>query len=134
MEDLADAWVPGKAGKPAAREPVAAVALRRLADAMEAASAGDQSASDLLLADARWLLGDSAARTIYAMQVAGELPMSGTAAWDRLMAAAAAGDVEIVTRVVVREHGQSAPPVPREPTKAAEPVNLAAEMRAMGLT
>ena len=82
MEDLADAWVPGKAGKPAAREPAAAVALRRLADAMEAASAGDQSASDLLLADARWLLGDSAAKTIYAMQVAGELPMPGTAAWD----------------------------------------------------
>ena len=83
MEDLADAWVPGKAGKPAAREPAVAVVLRRLAEAMASAEAGNESVSALQLADARWLLGDSAARTIYAMQVAGELPMPGTAAWDR---------------------------------------------------
>ena len=49
------------------------------------------------------------------------------------MAAAAAGDVEIVTRVVVREHGQPAPPHRASQPRPAEPRSLADEMRAMGL-
>ena len=125
MEDLADAWVPGKAGKPAAREPVAAVALRRLADAMEAAAAGNQSASDLLLADARWLLGDSAARTIYAMQVSGRAPDARHSAWDELMATAAAGDVEIVTRVgsgnTASQRRRRRASQPRPPSRRSSP-------------
>src|SRR5208282_4160831 len=84
-----NAWVPGRAGKPVAREPDVAVALKRLAGAMADAE-GNEAASAVQLADARWLLGDSAAKTIYAMQVRGELPMPGTAGWDELLALAAA--------------------------------------------
>ena len=135
MTDDVNAWVPGRAGKPVVREPDVAVALRRLAGAMEDADR-DESASAVQLADARWLLGDSAARTIYAMQVRGELPMPGTRAWAEFMAKAAAGDVEIVTEIRVREHEQPAPPPPpppREPAPARASRSLADEMRAMGL-
>ena len=59
--------------------------------------------------------------------------MPGTRAWDELMAKAVAGDVEIVTEVRIREHGQPAPPAPREPAEAREPRSLADELRAMGL-
>ncbi len=128
-----NAWVPGRAGKPVAREPDVAVALRRLAEAMASAEAGNEAVSAVQLADARNRLGDSAARTIYALQVAGELPMPGTAAWDVLLALAVAGDVEIQTRVVIREHARPAPPAPREAAKAPEQRSLADDMRAMGL-
>ena len=132
MTDDVNAWVPGRAGKPAAREPDVAVALRRLAGAMEDADR-NESASAVQLADARWLLGDSAARTIFAMQVKGQLPMPGTKAWDELLAKAAAGDVEIVTEVRVREREQPVPPPPRGPAETSERYSLADELRAMGL-
>lgn len=132
MEGPADAWVPGRAGLPAACEPGTATALRRLAGAMTAAEAGDQSASDLQLADARWLLGDSAAKTIYAMQVAGELPPSGTADWERLVLDAATGDVEIVT-LVIRKHAQPAASARAAAPETREPRSLTDDLRAMGL-
>ena len=133
MTDEVNAWVPGRAGKPVAREPDVAVALRYLADAMENSLSGNEPVSRVLLAGAQRLLGDAAAKTIYAMQVRGELPMPGTRAWDDLMAKAAAGDVEIVTEVRGREHSQPVPPAPREPAEIREPSSLADEMRAMGL-
>jgi hypothetical protein len=85
------------------------------------------------------LLGPDAVLTIIELQKAGKLPHCATPAWDQFMEMAAAGDVEIATVILIRDReyvcedrvaarvGQAAPGSP------AEPVNLADDLRAMGL-
>jgi hypothetical protein len=89
--------------------------------------------------EATELLGPDAILTIIELQKAGKLPHCATPAWDQFMEMAAAGDVEIATVILIRDReyvcedrvaervrqDAAAPP--------AEPVNLADEMRAMGL-
>jgi len=92
-----------------------------------------------LTREAGELLGPDAVLTIFELQKAGKLPREATPAWDQFMEMAAAGDVEIATVILIRDHEyvcedrvaeRVRPAVPAPP---AEAVNLADEMRAMGL-
>ena len=92
-----------------------------------------------LTREATGLLGPDAILTIIELQKAGKLPHCVTPAWDQFMEMAAAGDVEVATVILIRDHeyvcedrvaervrqDAAAPP--------AGPVNLAGEMRSMGL-
>ena len=91
--------------------------------------------------EATGLIGHDAILTIIELQKAGKLPDSGTPAWAQFMEMAAAGDVEIATVILIRDReyvcqdrvaervrqDAPAPPLP------AEPIDLAAELRAMGM-
>ena len=87
--------------------------------------------------EATELLGPDAVLTIIELQKAGKLPQCATPAWARFMEMAAAGDVEVATVILIRDReyvceDRVAERV-RQPAPPAEPVNLADEMRAMGL-
>jgi len=97
--------------------------------------------------EATGLIGHDAILTIIELQKAGKLPDSGTPAWAQFMEMAAAGDVEIATVILIRDREyvcqdrvagrvrQDAPaPLPRRADPPpAEPIDLAAELRAMGM-
>ena len=133
-EPLSPAWVPPGDG---ARKALC-VALKLLDQATRAWPYNEEL-SLRLSREATELLGPDAILTIIELQKAGKLPREGTPAWDRFMELAAAGDVEIATVILIRDHEyvcedrvaervrQDAPP------PSAEPVNLADEMRTMGL-
>ncbi|MGZ6564677.1 MAG: hypothetical protein ACXVH1_34935 [Solirubrobacteraceae bacterium] len=92
-----------------------------------------------LTREATELLGPDAILTILELQKAGKLPHCVTPEWDRFMEMAAAGDVEVATVILIRDHeyvceDRVAERVRQDaPSPSAEPVNLADEMRAMGL-
>ena len=72
------------------------------------------------------LLGRDAVLPIIGLQNAGKLPDCGTPARDQVIDLAGAGDAEIGAMILTRDHDY----VCEDP---AAPVNLAGEMRAMGL-
>jgi hypothetical protein len=91
-----------------------------------------------LAADAGAIFGGGVLLALQDMQVEGVLPPPGTPAWDEFVALAEAGDMELAVVVMVRDRdpvctdrvarrfGQG------DPKPTAEPIDLAAEMRAMG--
>jgi hypothetical protein len=72
------------------------------------------------------LLGRNAVLTIIGLQNAGKVPDCGTPAREQVTGLAGAGDAGIGTVILIRDHEY----VCEDP---AAPVNLAGEMRAMGL-
>jgi hypothetical protein len=76
---------------------------------------------------------------ILELQKAGKLPHCVTPEWDRFMEMAAAGDVEIATVILIRDReyvceDRGAERVRQDaPAPPAAPVNLADDLRAMGL-
>ena len=128
------AWVLPESG---ARNTVC-VALKLL-DQADRAGPYNRELGHRLTREATELLGPDAVLTILELQKAGKLPHCVTPAWDRFMELAAAGDVEIATVILIRDREyvcedrvaervrQDAPP------PSAGPVNLADEMRSMGL-
>jgi serine kinase of HPr protein (carbohydrate metabolism regulator) len=91
-----------------------------------------------LTREAAGLIGDDAVLTILELQKAGKLPHCVTPAWTQFMELAASGDVEIATVILIRDReyvcedrvaDRVRPPAPLP----AEPVNLADELRNMGL-
>jgi len=72
------------------------------------------------------LRGHDAVLTIIGLQNAGKLPDCGTPAREQVIDLAGAGDAEIGAMILTRDHDY----VCEDP---AAPVNLAGEMRAMGL-
>ena len=131
VEAHSPAWVPPGSG---ARKALC-VALKLL-DQADRAFLYDRELGHRLTRQATELLGPDAVLTIIELQKAGKLPHCVTPEWDRFMELAAAGDVEIATVILIRDHeyvcedrvaerfGQADPP-------PAEPVNLAAEMGLM---
>ena len=85
------------------------------------------------------LIGPDAVLTIIELQKAGKLPHCVTPEWDQFMEMAAAGDVEIATVILIRDReyvceDRVAERVRQDaPAPPAEPVNLAEDLRAMGL-
>ncbi len=134
MEPDSPAWVPPSEGHVKAL----CVALKLL-DQADRAWPYDRDLSMRLTREATELLGTDAVLTIIELQKAGRLPHCATPAWDQFMAMAAAGDVEIATVILIRDHeyvceDRVAQRVRDEaPAPPAEPVNLADELRAMGL-
>jgi hypothetical protein len=99
----------------------------------------DKDLSNRLTDQAAGLLGHDAVLTIIGLQNVGKLPDCGTPAWEQFTGLAEAGDVEIATVILIRDHeyvceDRIARRV-REDAAArpADPVNLAGEMRAIGL-
>jgi len=92
-----------------------------------------------LTREATELLGPDAILTIFALQEAGKLPECGTPAWAQFIEMAQAGDVEIATVILIRDHeyvceDRVAERVRQDPPQPpAEPVSLADDLRAMGL-
>ncbi len=76
---------------------------------------------------------------IIGLRNAGKLANCGTPAWERFTGLAEAGDVEIAAVILSRDHqyvceDRRARRVGEDPAaRPADPVNLAGEMRAMGL-
>ena len=131
-EAYGQAWVPPESG---ARKALC-VALKLL-DQADRAFPYNRELGHRLTREATELLGPDAILTIIELQKAGKLPHCATAAWDQFMEMAAAGDVEIATVILIRDReyvceDRVAERV-RQDAAAAEPVNLADEMRAMGL-
>jgi len=99
----------------------------------------DKDLSDRLTDQAASLLGHDAVVTIIGLQNAGKLANCGTPAWERFTGLAEAGDVEIAAVILSRDHeyvceDRGARRVREDPAaRPADPVNLAGEMRAMGL-
>ena len=127
VEGHSQAWVPPESG---ARKALC-VALKLLDQA------DNRDLSMRLTDDATRLLGPDAILTIIELQKAGKLPQCATPAWDQFMEMAAAGDVEMATVILIRDReyvceDRVAERV-RQDAAAAEPVNLADELRAMGL-
>lgn len=130
-------WVPGEDEREADAAHVTATALRMMDESI-VAWPDDPDRGAELAADASTVLGGGVLLALQDLQATGRLPAPGTPAWDQFVAAAEAGDVELAIVVLVRDReplcddrvarrfGKADPP-------AAEPVNLADEMRAMGL-
>lgn len=81
------------------------------------------------------LLGRDAVLTVIGLQNAGKRPDCGTPAREQVIDLAGAGDAGIGTVILIRDHeyvceDRGARPVGEDP---AAPVNLAGEMRGMGL-
>jgi hypothetical protein len=99
----------------------------------------DKDLSNRLTDQAAGLLGHDAVLTIIGLQNAGKLPNCGTPARDQVIDLAEAGDVEIATVILIRGHeyvceDRIARRVREDPAaRPADPVNLAGEMRVMGL-
>jgi hypothetical protein len=128
------AWVPPKP------EAVKALCVAlKLLDQADRAWPYNEDLSMRLTREATGLLGTDAILTIIDLQKAGKLPHCVTPAWDRFMEMAAAGDVEIATVILIRDReyvceDRLAERVRQDASApAAEPVNLADELRAMGL-
>ena len=115
-----------------------AVALKLL-DQAARAWPYNKDLTSRLTREATELLGPDAILTIFELQKAGKLPECGTPEWTRFIEMAQAGDVEIATVILIRDHeyvcdDRVAERVRQDaPTPPAEPVRLADEMRAMGL-
>ena len=86
----------------------------------------DTDLGNRLTGQAVGLRGHDAVLTIIGLQNAGKLPDCGTPARDQVIGLAGAGDAEIGAMILTRDHDY----VCEDP---AAPVNLAGEMRAMGL-
>ena len=132
VEGHSPAWVPPESG---ARKALC-VALKLL-DQADRAFPYDRELGHRLTREATGLLGPDAILTIIELQKAGKLPHCVTPAWDQFMEMAAAGDVEVATVILIRDReyvceDRIAERV-RQDAAAAEPVNLADELRAMGL-
>ena len=99
----------------------------------------DEDLSNRLTDQAAGLLGHDAVLTIIGLLNAGKLPNCGTPAWEQLIDLAEAGGVEIATVILIRDHeylceDRAARRVREDPAaRPADPVNLAGEMRAIGL-
>ena len=99
----------------------------------------DKDLSNRLTDQAVGLLGHDAVLTIIGLQNAGKLPNCGTPAWEQFINLAEAGDGEIATVLLIRDHeylceDRVARRVREDPAAApADPVNLADVMRATGL-
>ena len=99
----------------------------------------DKDLGNRLTDQAAGLLGHDAVLTIIGLQNAGKLPNCGTPVREQFIDLAEAGDVEIATVILIRDHGyvcedRIARRVREDPTaRPADPVNLAGEMRAIGL-
>ena len=90
------------------------------------ASKHDTDLGNRLIGQAVGLLGRDAVLMIIGLQTAGTLPDRGTPAREQVIDLAGAGDAEIGAMILTRDHDD----VCEDP---AAPVNLAGEMRAMGL-
>ena len=86
----------------------------------------DTDLGNRLTGQAVGLRGHDAVLTIIGLQNAGKLPDCGTPAREQVIDLAGAGDAEIGAMILTRDHDY----VCEDP---AAPVNLAGEMRAMGL-
>ena len=99
----------------------------------------DKDLSNRLTDQAVGLLGHAAVLTIIGPQNAGKLPDCGTPAWEQFIDLAEAGDVDIATVLLIRDHeyvceDRVARRVREDPAAPpADPVNLADVMRGMGL-
>ena len=99
----------------------------------------DKDLSNRLTDQAPGLLGHDAVLTIIGPQNAGKLPDCGTPTREQFTGLAEAGDVEIATVILIRDHeyvgeDRVARRVREDPAaRPADPVNLAGEMRAIGL-
>jgi len=98
----------------------------------------DKDLSNRLTDQAAGLLGHDAVLTIIGLENA-KLPNCGTPAREQFTDLAQAGDVEIATVILIRDHeyvceDRVARRVREDPAaRPADPVNLAGEMRATGL-
>ena len=114
------------------------VALK-LMDRVARARKHDKDLSNRLTDQAAGLPGHDAVLTIIGLQNAGKLPNCGTPAWAQFIDLAGVGDVEIATVILIRDHeyvceDRVARGVREDPAAPpADPVDLAGEMRAMGL-
>jgi len=99
----------------------------------------DKDLSKRLTNQAVGLLGHDAVLTIIGLQNAWKIPNCGTPAWEQFIDLAEAGDVEIATVILIRDHeyvceDRAARRVREDPAaRPADPVNLADEMHAIGL-
>ena len=132
VEAQSPAWVPPESG---ARQALC-VALKLL-DQADRAFPYNRELGHRLTGDASRLLGPDAILTIIELQKAGKLPHCVTPAWDQFMEMAAAGDVEVATVILIRDHeyvceDRVAERVRQDaPSPSAGPVNLAADMGLM---
>jgi hypothetical protein len=126
------AWVPPEPGAVRALS----VALKPLDQAR--ARKHDKDLSNRLTDQASGLLGHAVV-TIIGRQNAGVLPNRGTPAREKFIGLAGAGDVEIATVILIRDHenasgDRAARRVRADPAaRPGDPVNLANAMRAMAL-
>ena len=99
----------------------------------------DKDLSNRMTDQPAGLLGHDAALAIIGLQNAGKLPDCGTPAWKQFIDLAEARDVEIATMILIRDHeyigeDRIARRVREDPAaQPADPVNLAGEIRAIGL-
>jgi hypothetical protein len=93
------AWVPPKPDSVKAL----CVALK-LMDQAARAWPYNRDLSPRLTREATDLLGPDAILTIIELQKAGKLPDCATPAWAQFMEMAAAGDIEIATVILIRDH------------------------------
>ena len=99
----------------------------------------DKDLGNRVTGQAVGLLGRDAVLTITGLQNAGTLPDCGTPAREQVIGLAGAGDAGIGTVIMTRDHryvcqDQGARRVREDPAAApVGPVDLAGEMRAMGL-
>jgi hypothetical protein len=134
VEAASSDWVPPDEGH------VKALSMAlKLLDQADRAWPHDRDLSLRLTREAGELIGPDAILTIIELQKAGRLPHCVTRAWDQFMEMAAAGDVEIATVILIRDREYVCEDRVAERVRqdalapAAEPINLADEMRAMGL-
>ena len=99
----------------------------------------DTDLSNRLIDQAAGLLGHDAVVTIIGLRNAGKLANCGTPVWERFTGLAEAGDAGIAAVILSRDHecvceDRGARRVREDPAaRPADPVNLAGEMRAIGL-
>lgn len=137
VEAHSPAWVPPEPDPPESGARKALCVALKLLDQADRAFPYDRELGHRLTRDASELLGPDAILTIIELQKSGQLPHCVTPAWDRFMEMAAAGDVEVATVILIRDReyvceDRVAERV-RQDATPAEPVNLADELRAMGL-
>ena len=94
----------------------------------------EKDLSNRLTDRAAGLLGRGAVLTIIRLQNAGKIPNCGTPASEQLIDLAEAGDVEIATVILIRDHqyageDRMARRVREDPARPVDPVNLAGDMR-----
>jgi hypothetical protein len=132
-----------------AREFNRAGSALRLVDAAVRAFGADRELSDHLTEQARTILGTETMLAIVELGKTGELPEIGTPGFEEFIELADAGDVEIATVVLVRNHqwlpvgdgyqwvddgtDRRHDQCPSEPEATAAPVSLKDELTAMGL-